>query len=116
MVYCSKCGMLNPDGTAICQKCGSQLYLTPKPEQNIPTVNNYYYGRQRRRERREARRVSHGRIMVAPFIFAAIFIVIGMAVFLPNLPWQWFWGVLWILIGGLIAGFWTLRWHQRQAQ
>jgi len=112
MTYCTQCGTMNPDYAVFCQKCGAQLPSTqnaspPKPTPNTPTVNNYYYGRQRRRDRGGSG--SGGRSVVAPFIFAAIFIVIGMAVFLPNLPWQWFWGFLWLMIGGLIVGFWALR-------
>jgi len=110
MTYCAKCGAMNPDDAVFCSRCGAQLPLpqnTPASQSKptTPTVNNYYYGRQRRRDRR----ASDQRSTVAPFIFAAIFIVIGMAVFLPNLPWQWFWGVLWLMIGGLIVGLWALR-------
>ncbi len=118
MTYCTQCGTMNPDYAVFCQKCGAQLpsTLTPQPQstQGTPTVNNYYYGRQRRRDRRGAG--GKGGSIVAPFIFAAIFIVIGMAVFFPNLPWQWFWGVLWVMIGGLIVGFWALRRSQASAQ
>ena len=110
MTYCKQCGTMNSDYAVFCQKCGAQLPSTPTPQpqsaQGTPTVNNYYYGRQRRRDRTGSGSSGRG---VAPFIFAAIFIVIGMAVFLPNLPWQWFWGVLWLLIGGLIVGFWAVR-------
>ena len=112
MTYCTQCGTMNPDTAVFCLKCGAPLQSTQKSAQpqsvaGSPTVNNYYYGRQRRRDRRGAG--GKGGSIVAPFIFAAIFIVIGMAVFLPNLPWQWFWGVLWLLIGGLIVGFWAVR-------
>ena len=117
MTYCTKCGAMNPDDAVFCNRCGAQLPLaqnTPASQSKpgTPTVNNYYYGRQRRRDRR----ASGQRSTVAPFIFAAIFIVIGMAVFLPNLPWQWFWGVLWLMIGGLIVGFWALRRSQGRVQ
>jgi F0F1-type ATP synthase assembly protein I len=42
-------------------------------------------------------------------IVASIFIVIGLAVFLPNLAWNWYWGTLWLMIGGLIVGAYALR-------
>ena len=120
MTYCTRCGATNPDTAVFCQNCGAQLQFSqdmqsPQSKPGTPTVNNYYYGRQRRRDRREAGQGSGGRGIVAPFIFAAIFIVIGMAVFLPNLPWQWFWGVLWLMIGGLIVAVWTVRRSERKA-
>jgi len=107
MTYCTQCGTMNPDNAVFCAKCGAHLQSTQKApqSQSAPVVNNYY-GRQRLHDQRESRQ---GGGIVAPFIFAAIFIVIGMAVFLPNLPWQWFWGVLWLMIGGLIIGFWAIR-------
>jgi hypothetical protein len=108
MKYCTQCGAANPDTAVFCQKCGAQLSSSqgsPQP-QSAPVINNYY-GRQRLRDRRASGQ--GGRGTVAPFIFAAIFIVLGMAIFLPNLPWQWFWGILWLMIGGLIVGFWATR-------
>ena len=117
MTYCAQCGTMNPDGAVFCRNCGAQLpsaQITPQTQSTPgnPAVNNYYYGKQRRRDRRESRQEGS---LVAPFIFAAIFIVIGMAVFLPNLPWQYFWGFLWLMIGGLIIGFWALRRSQGKA-
>jgi uncharacterized membrane protein YvbJ len=32
MVYCSKCGIENPDNTINCSKCGAPLNVTPTPE------------------------------------------------------------------------------------
>lgn len=120
MTYCTQCGTMNPDYAVFCKKCGAQLapaQNTAQPQstpstQGTPTVNNYYYGRQRRRERGGSGSGGRG---IAPFIFAAIFILIGIAVFFPNLPWQWFWGVLWLMIGCLIVGFWALRHSQGKA-
>ena len=119
MTYCTQCGTINPDTAVFCLKCGAPLQSPQKSAQpqsaaGTPTVNNYYYGRQRRRDRRGSG--GKGGSIVAPFIFAAIFIVIGMAVFFPNLPWQYFWGILWVMIGGLIVGFWALRRSQGSAQ
>jgi len=121
VTYCTKCGAVNPDDAVFCNKCGAQLPSTQNAQASqsksgTPTVNNYYYGRQRRRDRIASGQGGPGRGTVAPFIFAAIFVVIGMAVFLPNLPWQWFWGVLWLTIGGLIVGFWALRRSQGRVQ
>ena len=106
MKYCTQCGATNLDTAVFCQKCGAQL-PSPKGSPQIQSVTNNYYGRQRLRDRRASGQ--GGRGTVAPFIFAAIFIVLGMAIFLPNLPWQWFWGILWLMIGGLIVGFWAMR-------
>jgi len=32
MVYCSKCGIKNPDNAINCSKCGAPLNVTPTPE------------------------------------------------------------------------------------
>ncbi len=113
MTYCTQCGTTNPDNAVFCAKCGAPLQSAQKsPQPQSASVINNYYGRQRRRDRRTSGQGG----MIAPFIFAAIFIVIGMAVFLPNLPWQYFWGILWLMIGGLIVGFWALRRSKGPAQ
>ena len=116
MTYCTQCGTMNPGNAIFCQKCGAPLQSPHQPKimTGTPAINNYYYGKQRRRDRRASE--GKGGSIVAPFIFAAIFIVIGMAVFFPNLPWQWFWGILWVMIGGLIIGFWAIRRSQGPAQ
>ena len=103
MIYCTKCGTQNPDSAAFCQKCGAQL----QSEQNTPIVNNYY-GRQRLRDRRESRQGQSGP-HIGALIVTAIVIVAGLGIFYPNLPWQFFWGALLLMLGGLIAGFWALR-------
>jgi len=114
MKYCTQCGTTNSDTAVFYQKCGAQLSSSQgsTQSQSAPVINNYY-GRQRLHDRRASGQ--RGRGTVAPFIFAAIFIVLGMAVFLPNLPWQWFWGILWLMIGGLIVGYWALRRSQGTA-
>ncbi|MGA3290675.1 MAG: zinc ribbon domain-containing protein [Candidatus Bathyarchaeia archaeon] len=61
MTICSKCGAQNTDGAAFCNKCGMQL------QSARTVVNNYYYGRLRRRDRR---RLSQGGQGVAPAVFA----------------------------------------------
>ena len=32
MVYCSKCGIKNPDNAINCSKCGAPLNVTPTPK------------------------------------------------------------------------------------
>ena len=104
MIYCTKCGTQNPDSPAFCQKCGAQL----QSAQNMPVVNNYYYGRQRLRDRRGYGPGQSGP-HIGALIVAAIVIVAGLDVFYPDLPWYLFWGSLWIMLGCLIVGFWMLR-------
>ncbi|MGA3290671.1 MAG: zinc-ribbon domain-containing protein [Candidatus Bathyarchaeia archaeon] len=104
MIYCTKCGTQNPDGAAFCQKCGAHL----QSAQNTPAINNYYYGRQRLRDRRESGPGQSGP-HIGALIVAAIVIVAGLGVFYPDLPWYLFWGALWILLGCLIVGFWAVR-------
>jgi ribosomal protein L40E len=60
LTICSKCGATNADGAAFCNKCGTQI----QSAQNMPIVNNYYYWRLRRRDRR---RLGQG---AAPLVFA----------------------------------------------
>jgi protein-S-isoprenylcysteine O-methyltransferase Ste14 len=102
--YCSKCGAQNADDAAFCSKCGTQL----QSPQNTPVVNNYYYRRQRVRDRRESGQGQSGP-HIGALIVAAIVIVAGLGIFYPDLPWQFFWGALLLMLGGLIAGAWALR-------
>lgn len=102
MKYCSKCGAQNADDAGFCSKCGTQL----QSAQNAPVVNNYYYGRHRHRDRGASGQEGPH---IGALIVAAIVIVAGLGIFYPDLPWQYFWGALLLMLGGLIAGFWVLR-------
>jgi hypothetical protein len=102
MIYCTKCGTQNPDGAAFCQKCGAQL----QSGQNTPVVNNYYYGHHHgRRGSGQGETGPH----IGALIVAAIVIVAGLGIFYPDLPWQYFWGALLLMLGILIVAFWAIR-------
>lgn len=103
MTFCSKCGTQNAEGATFCTKCGAQL----ESAQNMPVINNYY-GRQRRRDRRASAQ-GHSGLHIGALIVAAIVMVAGLGIFYPDLPWQYFWGALLLMLGVLIVGFWTLR-------
>jgi len=59
---------------------------------------------ERRAERRQGPRSGYGGLVVA-----TILVVVGLVIFFPDLPWQAFWGCLWILLGVWIAYAWTQR-------
>jgi len=64
--------MRNPDNALFCQKCGTQLQSAqnmPQPQSapGTSSVNNYYYGRLRSRDRRRLRREGQA---AAPSVFA----------------------------------------------
>jgi uncharacterized OB-fold protein len=63
LTICSNCGEQKADDAAFCNKCGAKL----QSAQNTPVVNNYYYGRLRRRNHR---RLSQGGQGAAPVVFA----------------------------------------------
>jgi len=72
MTYCAKCGIMNPDDLVFCQKCGTRLQSAqdaaqPQSAQGAHTVNNYYYGRLRHRDRKRLGRQGQG---IAPPILA----------------------------------------------
>jgi len=59
---------------------------------------------ERRAERRQGTRTGYGGLVIA-----TILVVVGLGIFFPELPWQVFWGCLWILLGVWIAFAWTQR-------
>jgi protein-S-isoprenylcysteine O-methyltransferase Ste14 len=61
---------------------------------------------ERRAQRRQGARTGYGGLIIA-----TILVVVGVAVFFPELPWYAFWGCLWILLGVWIAFGWTQRGH-----
>jgi protein-S-isoprenylcysteine O-methyltransferase Ste14 len=60
---------------------------------------------------REKRRADRPGPHLGGLVVATIFIVIGLGVFFPELPWSMFWGALVILLGVWIAYLWTQRPH-----
>ena len=105
--YCNICGASLQGGSSYCPNCGA-----PAAPQAVSTTGSptYVIRRQsiaeRRAERRQSPRSGYGGLIIA-----TILVVVGVAVFFPELPWYAFWGCLWILLGVWIAYGWTQRGH-----
>ncbi|MCW3984119.1 MAG: zinc-ribbon domain-containing protein [Candidatus Bathyarchaeota archaeon] len=86
MVYCTKCGALNPDTANNCSNCGASL-----------TDKTYKYVPHRSYERNYPRRQGGG----FGLLIAGLFIVIiGVAALLGfTVFWAYFWPLVLILIG-----------------
>ena len=110
--FCSQCGAALQAGLAYCPSCG----FAASP-QSPPTASPVYVMREsraeRRAERRQGPRSGYGSLLVA-----TIFVIVGLGIFFPDLPWDMFWGSLWLLLGVWIAFAWTRRGHSysKQAQ
>jgi hypothetical protein len=61
------------------------------------------------RAQRRTERYGRPGLGIGGLVIATIFIVAGLGIFFPELPWQAFWGSLLILLGVWIAGLWVLR-------
>jgi len=110
--YCNKCGAAIQAGSSYCQRCGAPAINLPTSATGSPS---YVIRRESRAERRAERR-GGGRSGYGGLVVASILVVVGLAVFFPDLPWQVFWGGLWILLGVWIAFAWTQRGPRNSAQ
>jgi len=102
--FCSQCGTALQAGSSYCPSCG---FASP---QAPPTASPVYFMREsraeRRAERRQGPRSGYGGLVVA-----TIFVLVGLGIFFPELPWYMFWGSLWLLLGVWIAFAWVQRGH-----
>ncbi len=110
--FCSQCGTALPAGSIYCPSCGFAA-----SQQAPPTASHVYVPRESRAERRAERRQGP-RSGSGGLVVATIFVLLGLGVFFPELPWYMFWGSLWLLLGVWIAFAWTRRGHSysKQAQ
>jgi ribosomal protein L40E len=113
MVYCSKCGTLNPDDAAVCSKCGAPL--------QAPTGQEQYgaYWRHRHYEGDYYQHYRGGR-GIGAFIFGVIIIFIGLSFLLSelyNITFPW-WPAIIIILGLwlLYIGFRRSRRNQPRQQ
>jgi len=110
--FCSQCGTALQGASPYCPNCG----FAASP-QAPPMASPVYVMREsraeRRAERRQGPRTGYGGLVVA-----TIFVLVGLGIFFPDLPWYMFWGSLWLLLGVWIAFAWTRRGHSysKQAQ
>ena len=105
--YCNKCGAALQTGSHYCPNCGASMAPSAPSVTGSPT---YVFRRESIAERRAARRQGP-RSGYGGLIIGTILVVVGVAVFFPDLPWYAFWGCLWILLGVWIAYGWTRRGH-----
>ena len=113
--FCGMCGAPLQPNLSYCPKCGAAVSKTmkssPTESATAPSSGQRLDWREQRREERAQRRADmhrQGRGFGA-LIVAAILIVAGLGIFLPSLPWQFFWGAVLILIGVIFVYFWLAR-------
>lgn len=108
MVYCTKCGTLNPDGAVNCSNCGAPLSGAENRPYNRYERRRYYEDQYGYRHRGNG----FGLLIAGLFILllgvAAIFGSIGLF-------FQYFWPVVLILIGVWLL-LWGLRRNRRYRQ
>jgi len=107
--YCNKCGTALQAGAHFCPNCGAEQVYSPTPPYQPAVVMS-------RREMRAQRRAERPGPHLGGLIVATILIAAGLAAFYPDLPWQFFWGGLLILLGVWIAGLWTFRGSRHSTQ
>ena len=107
MVYCTKCGTLNPDGSNNCSNCGSPLSVENKP----------YTRYERRRHYEEGYGYRHRGNGVGLLIAGLFILLLGLAALSGSLSvfWQYFWPVVLVLIGVWLL-LWGLRRNRRHSQ
>jgi hypothetical protein len=94
MVYCSKCGTLNPDDANVCSKCGGPLH---------PTAGQEYGPHWRRRQYRDEYYARRGSGWGGLFV-GIIIIVVGLTLLLPqiygiSINWSAGWAIIVIIVG-----------------
>ena len=76
MVYCSKCGIQNPDTNTVCSNCGAPLYTVG---QRYPGSDREHY----RRMENECFGLPNGGMIVG-IIIGIIIILVGLSLFLQT--------------------------------
>jgi uncharacterized membrane protein YvbJ len=95
MVYCSKCGTLNPDDANVCSKCGVPLH---------PATGQKEYGSHwRRRQYRDEYYARRGSGWGGLFV-GIIIIVVGLTLLLSQIynitiNWSAWWAIIVIIVG-----------------
>jgi hypothetical protein len=108
LVYCTKCGTLNPDTAVNCFNCGSPLYVAE---------NRSYTRYERRRYYEEHYGYHHGGNGIGLLIAGIFVLILGLAAVYGSvgLFFRYFWQVVLILIGVWLL-FLGLRRNRRYRQ
>jgi uncharacterized membrane protein YvbJ len=109
VVYCSKCGMLNPDDAAVCSKCGTSLVMSARQD---------YYARSRRRHYRNEYHMGRRGSGFGVLFAGLIIIIAGLALLFAEIySIQINWSAWWA-IGIVVVGLWlifvAIRFRSRQ--
>jgi len=107
MVYCSKCGTLNPDDASVCSNCGAPLH-------GAQAQGGPYARRQQWEDYREYHRRSGA---FAALAIGLLIILIGLSVLLAevygiNIPW----GAVFLIFIGVIIIIAGIRARSRRRQ
>jgi hypothetical protein len=94
MVYCSKCGTLNPETATVCSNCGAALQITGQQQ----------YGPYWRHRRYREEYYGRGGHRFGALFAGIIIILVGMFLLLSQiygftLNWSAFWGLVVVFIG-----------------
>ena len=101
LVYCTKCGTLNPDSAINCSNCGAPLNPESRP-----------YSRYERRKYYEGYGYRRGGGGIGLLIAGLFIIIIGLAAFTGfTLFWNYFWPFVL-----LVLGVWLLVWGLKRSR
>ncbi len=108
LVYCSRCGTLNPDTSTNCSNCGAPL---------APVENRPFSRYERRRYYQEQYGYRHQGNGIGLLIAGLFILVLGLAALTGSWAvfWQYFWPIVLILIGVWLLS-WGLRRNRRNSQ
>ncbi|MCW4030246.1 MAG: zinc-ribbon domain-containing protein [Candidatus Bathyarchaeota archaeon] len=100
MVYCTKCGTLNPEVATNCSNCGSPLYVDCRV--NYRHVHRHYQGDYH---------YHHQGGGIGLLIAGLIIVFLGLAALTGTLGlfWAYFWPLVLVVIG-----IWLLIWGLRR--
>ncbi len=114
MVYCTKCGTLNPDDYTRCSNSGTLLHGTVYEDRSDRRQENREYHEQKYGGRRRGG-------CIGLFIIGLIVVLVAVAVFFGSfsLFWEFFWPIVlvvlgvWLLLRGINA---NRRYRQPQTR
>lgn len=92
MVYCTKCGTLNPDTAINCSNCGTPLY-------GANAESRHYDWRERRHRYYEERYGHYRGGSGFGLLVGGLFIILIAIGLIYDVVWQYFWPFVLVIIG-----------------